>query len=107
MPKTDGARMVQVDRVAIPDRASLVHPNRVLKEPHWSCYSNLNDMIIQVARKLLRPRLMIDPIDEDRLWSLLVASGMAEPVPEEDVLRFSGGKKVLSGDFAVGEQRAC
>ena len=107
--KIVGAKSVNIDRVKIPDVAGLCDPSEVLQGRRLRQYMNYESLWLDPRLwkyPLPKPCLMISPADERRLRPLLVRSGMAVLVEDNDVLRTPAGRKVLSGLFCVEHKAA-
>ena len=101
-----GALPVQVDRIAVADPAGQVRPEDHLQgelreqflHPEW------RDLPPDPEREVPRCCFMVGARDEKVLRRKLIRSGMAELVPEAEIMRDAKGDLVLAGMFAVSHK---
>ena len=97
-----GALPVEVHNCGIPDRAGLVNPELILKEPRLSEFQNQqrwrdDSMIFDLPK----PCYMVKPEDEHAYQSKMLGSRMAGLIPELEVPRRGDGSLLLEGQFNV------
>ncbi len=97
-------RPVVPARISIPARAGTCDPEKFLSGVQLRIYQNLDGLVLpeeQWEDPLPRPCHMVSVEDESVLRRMLCESGMAELVPESEVPRGRGNRKLLSGLFSV------
>ena len=95
--------------MAVPDSAGRVRPEDILDEPRRSQFLAVAGRVDPLAQGGVLPRCyyLVDQTEEPRLRELLLSTGMAVPVLEEDIPRTAGDRLLLSGLVGVPHKDWC
>ena len=104
-----GALEADPDRIAVPERAGLVHPEEFLKGTRGAQFCALDELAIPGLDRSPDPVpcYMVAPHKEKRIRGMLLSKGMAMLIQEDVVARRLGGSRLLLGrGFCVARKQA-